>query len=318
VKNVCIVGYGNIGPLHARSLEETENAKLYAVCDVDAQCRQKCKEQYPVKGYEDFEQMLQDKEIDSVHICTPHYLHYDMVRKALAAGKDVVVEKPVTITKEQFSSLQSLEGAERVCVVFQNRLNPCVVQLKEFMESGKLGKVIGARTILTWCRTKEYYQGGAWRGRWETEGGCLLINQAIHSLDFMCYLLGKVKSVQSCMNNFSLEGIIEAEDTFTARMEFECGAKAIFFATNAYVADAAPLYEIVFEKGTARYMDGKLWINDEIVKVDAAPRHEKAYWGNGHSGLIKRYYDEQKYFSLNDVTNTMEALFAMYDNETVK
>lgn len=85
--------------------------------------------------------MLGDENIHSVHICTPHYLHFEMIRKALAAGKDVVVEKPVTMTRQQFDELKALDGVERVCMVFQNRLYPCVEKMKQLVESKELGEV---------------------------------------------------------------------------------------------------------------------------------------------------------------------------------
>ena len=131
MKKVCIVGYGAIGPVHAKALEAVNGAKLFAVCDINEEKRSLCKSQYSVLEYDDFDVMLQNKDIDTVHICTPHYLHFEMVKKALAAGKSVVVEKPVTMTGEEFQALQELPGVERVCVVLQNRLNPCVQKLKK-------------------------------------------------------------------------------------------------------------------------------------------------------------------------------------------
>ena len=314
MKNVCIVGYGAIGPVHAKALEMVEQAKLYAVCDIDVGKRALCKEKYDVLEYDDFDDILQDKDIDAVHICTPHYLHFEMVKKALAAGKDVVVEKPVTMTREEFGALQELEGVERVCVVLQNRLNPCVQKLKEIIESGELGAVKAAKGILTWHRDKAYYEGGAWRGKWATEGGGALINQAVHTLDYFCYLIGDVKSVKANMSNYSLEGVIEVEDTVTAYLELEDGVKGIFFATNAYSENSAPFFEVSFEKGTARYMDKKLWVNGELLAEDAVPSTGKAYWGNSHTPLLKKYYDEHKYFTVADAKKTMETVFAMYES----
>ena len=314
MKNVCIVGYGGIGPVHAKALENVEHAKLYAVCDIDAAKSALCKDKYDVLEYDDFDTMLQDEDIDAVHICTPHYLHFEMVKKALAAGKDVVVEKPVTMTREEFVALQELEGVERVCVVLQNRLNPCVQKLKEIVESGELGAVKAAKGILTWHRDKAYYEDGAWRGKWATEGGGLLINQAVHTLDFFCYLIGEVKSVKADMFNYSLENVIEVEDTLTAYLGFENGVKGVFFATNAYAENSAPFFEVTFEKGTARYMDKKLWVYGEILAEDAAASTGKAYWGNSHAKLLKRYYDESRYFTVADCKFTMETVFAMYEN----
>ena len=314
MKKVCIVGYGAIGPVHAKALERVEQATLYAVCDIDATRCRACAELYSVIEYVDFDEMLQDTQIDSVHICTPHYLHFEMIQKALAAGKDVVVEKPVTMTREQFAMLKTLEGAERVCVVLQNRTNPCVEKMKELVESKELGKVLGAKGILTWYRSKEYYDSEEWRGKWATEGGGVLINQAVHTLDYFSYLIGNVVNVKANMCNYSLEKVIEVEDTFTAKLGFDNGTTGIFFATNGYHENSAPYFEIAFEKGHVRYQDKKLWVNGNMVEEDTHPSIGKAYWGSGHGKLFKLYYDEQKYFSIADVQNTMETMFAMYDS----
>lgn len=314
MKKVCIVGYGAIGPIHAKALEDVEHAKLYAVCDIDATRRALCREKYDVREYDDFDTMLKDKDITTVHICTPHYLHFEMIKKALVADKDVVVEKPVTMTREEFEALQKLEGVERVCVVLQNRLNPCVKKLREIIVQGELGEVKAARGILTWQRDKSYYGQAAWRGKWGTEGGGVLINQAVHTLDFFSYLIGAVKNVKASMCNYSLEDVIEVEDTFTACLEFADGVKGIFFATNAYAQNSDPLFEVVFEKGTARYMDKKLWINGALAEEDTQPSVGKSYWGSSHRILLKRYYDENCYFSVADAKATMETVFAMYES----
>ncbi len=314
MKSVCIVGYGAIGPVHARAVENAKQAKLCAVCDVAAERSKLCAEQYDVKEYNDFDRMLEEKEIDSVHICTPHYLHFQMIKKALAAGKDVVAEKPVTMTREEYEALQKLPGAERVCVVLQNRLNPCIQRLKRMVESRELGAVKGAKGILTWQRDAAYYRSGAWRGKWATEGGCLLINQAIHTLDLFHYVIGDIVSVKADMFNYSLGQVIEAEDTLTAYLEFEDGVKGIFFATNAYAKNSSPVFEVVFEQGTVRYMDKQLWMNGQLLMAEDVSDVEKPYWGDGHAELIRRYYDEQKYFGVEDARNTMETMFAMYDS----
>lgn len=134
IKKVCIVGYGAIGPVHAKALEYVDGAMLYAVCDNQESGRKLCRENYPVIVYDDFDRMLEDTAIDSVHICTPHYLHFEMIKKTLEAGKDVVVEKPATMTRAQFAALKELEGAERICMVLQNRLNPSVQKMKELVQ----------------------------------------------------------------------------------------------------------------------------------------------------------------------------------------
>lgn len=324
MKNVCIVGYGAIGPVHASAMEAVESARLYAVCDPDPEMRKAFLEEYGpkakekgltgLKEYDDFDRMLLDEDIHSVHICTPHYLHFEMIKKALAAGKDVVVEKPVTISKEEYAQLLKLEGSDRVCVVLQNRLNPCVQKLRELVQSGELGAVKTARAVLTWYRSKAYYQKADWRGKWATEGGGLLINQAVHTLDYFYYLMGDMVSVKTMMANFSLEDVIEVEDTLAASITLASGAKGIFFATNAYTDNDTPFFEMVFEKGKVRYTDRQLVLNGEVIAEDVAATIGKAYWGSGHAGLLKRFYDEHKYFSVHDAQNTMETVFAMYQS----
>lgn len=314
MKQVCIVGYGAIGPVHAGALEHVENARLYAVCDIDPEKRRRCAEKYAVIEYADFDEMLKDENIHSVHICTPHYLHFPMIKKALNAGKDVVVEKPVTMTKDEFVQLQTLKGSEKVCVVLQNRLNPCIAKLKELIANQELGAVKAAKAILTWHRDHAYYESADWRGKWTTEGGGLMINQAIHTLDFFSYLLGDVKTINARMCNFTLNGVIEVEDTCSAVLETESGVRGIFFATNGYPENSSPLFEVSFENGMARYIDKQLWVNGQLIAKDSEAFAGKAYWGNGHEGLLKRYYDDHQYFSIADAKNTMETLFAMYES----
>ena len=98
MKNICIIGYGSIGPFHAAALEKTKNARFYGVCDIDPYRIEKCRQQYDVKGFTDFQNVLTDPDVDGIHICTPHYLHCEMITSGLQAGKTVVVEKPVAMT----------------------------------------------------------------------------------------------------------------------------------------------------------------------------------------------------------------------------
>lgn len=313
MKKIGIAGYGAIGPVHAKALENVAKAQLYAVCDINPDRRRLCREQYNVTEYEDFDAMLADPDIDGVHICTPHYLHYEMAGKALAAGKSVVLEKPVTRTRQEWDALANLENADKICVVLQNRLNPCVQEMKKIIGNGSLGAVKAARAFLTWNRDKAYYKSADWRGRWATEGGGLLINQAIHTLDYFNYLLGGIQKTRTTMCNHTLEGIIEVEDTFVSHLELGNGVRGVFFATNGYSENCSPFFEISFEKGIVRYMNQKLWVNDRLAAEDTSATIGKACWGSGHSLLLHRFYDEGKYFSLSDAKNTMETVFAMYE-----
>ena len=236
-----------------------------------------------------------------------------MIKKALCAGKGVVCEKPVTMTPDEYNELLKLKGIENVCVVFQNRLNPSVVKLKEIIESGKMGKINAVKGILTWNRSLSYYKNDEWRGKWATEGGGVLINQAVHTLDLFCYLVGNVKSVKAVMTNFSLNEL-EVEDTFNGYLCFEDGKTGIFFATNAYTSDPSPEFEVEFEEGKVRYVDSNLYLNGKLIEEDIRASEGKSYWGVGHRMLISNYYDKGIFFNPLDAKNTMETLFAMYES----
>ncbi len=313
MKNACVVGYGAIGPTHADAINQTASARLYAVCDIDPERAARCVREYGVKDYRDFDEMLRDPEIDAVHICTPHYLHFSMIKKALAAGKEVITEKPITMTREEYRELLELPGVEKVCCVLQNRLNPCVRAMKQLADSGELGKVVTARGLLTWNKDMNYYGHDAWRGKWATEGGGVLINQAIHTMDFFNYITGDVRSVRAQMANFDLPEI-EVEDTLAAFLRLNGGGRGVFFASNVYGVNSSTMFEVVFEKGTLRYEARKLFKDGQLIEEDEQPVLGKGYWGKGHVGLIQDYYDRGVYFSVADVKRTMDCAFAMYDS----
>ncbi len=314
MKNVCVVGYGAIGALHASLLMNIDEACFYAVCDCDESRIKLCKEKYDVVAYTDYLEMLEDENIDTVHICTPHYLHYEMVKHALEKGKGIVCEKPLAINSGEFESMLNLSGIEEVAVIFQNRLNACVSKMKEIIDSEKLGKIKCVRGLVTWYRSPEYYTDSSWRGKWATEGGGVLINQTIHTVDLMGYLVGGFKSLQARMTNFSLQDVIEVEDTFVASYRMNNDAKAVFFATNSYLSNSSPDIEIVCEKGTLHYTDGMLISNGEIICKDSLANGEKAYWGTSHGRLFYNYYALGKHFTVFDTENTMKTVFAMYES----
>jgi len=125
---------------------------------------------------------------------------------------------------------------------------------------------------------------------------------------------GNIQSVRANIANYSLPDVIEVEDTVSAYLCYANGATGIFFATNAYGSHKAPDIELVFENGTARYMDDTLWLNGEIICKDTISNAEKAYYGLGHTAMARRYYDNHEFFNIYDVQNTMETVFAIYES----
>lgn len=311
MKNICIVGYGAIGPIHAAAVNKTASARVYAICDINADRLKAGAEKHGAVAYMDFKDALEDKNIHAVHICTPHYLHLEMMRAALEAGKEVICEKPLTMTEDELDQLLSIEGSDKVCVVFQNRLNPCIEELKRIAESGELGRLLTAKAVVTWHRDESYYANDSWRGKYATEGGGVLINQSIHTLDHLVNIVGNISSVKALTANFAIDSI-EVEDTCVAHLSFARGISGIFFATNAYGDNPTPEVEVFFEKGRVKYTGGKLFVGGQKICEDDRPDIGKMYWGKGHELIMKAYYDEGKRFSPRDVENTMRSVFAIY------
>ncbi len=321
MRNVCIVGYGAVGPVHAAALEGINSVQLYAVCDINPQKLNLCQDMYGCKVFSDFDQMLLDPNIDAVHICTPHYLHKEMAIKALAAGKAVVLEKPVGISLAEVDELRVVsreQSTPPLCVMLQNRTNAGIVKLKEQIQLRDIGMLQGIIANLNWHRDEAYYQQDPWRGKWQTEGGGLLINQAVHLVDLMLFFGGAVKKYESDIHRWGITGI-EVEDTANAIVQFENGAKGVFHATNCYIADEAFQLELRFEKAHFRYADGLLY---EILDGDATVlakdeklRIGKSYWGCGHQTVIRNFYEGKDYPDIDDAYDAMKFVFEIYDKK---
>lgn len=322
MKNACVVGCGNIGPVHASAIAAAENVRLFAVCDKDPERAEKYAKQYGAEAIYDFDEVCKNPSIDSVHICTPHYLHVPMAIAAARAEKDVVLEKPASINSEEFLRLQRELSGKRVCVMLQNRMNTAVSEFKRIIcESAELGALIGGFASMTWQRTREYYEADEWRGKWATEGGALLINQAIHLIDLVSYLAGDIKSVCGSISNKTLSGIIEAEDTADAIFSLAGGAKVCYYATNGYSGYQPMRLELEFENALLRYADDCLYRIEkgnkgsiEILARNSEAYAGKKYWGNSHMHVIDNFYNGGEYPTLANAENSMRALFAFYES----
>ncbi|MBR2472135.1 MAG: Gfo/Idh/MocA family oxidoreductase [Clostridia bacterium] len=294
--NAVIIGCGAISKVHAAAINTSEFAKLYGVCDTDKAKLDTAVETYGCKGYNSIEEVLADENVDVVHICTPHYLHAPMLEASVKAGKKVVVEKPMTMNFDEYRHAYDVvkEYNGTVCSIIQNRFNPCIVKIKEMIENGKYGKVMGLRGILTWKRDAKYYASGQWRGKWDTEGGGVVINQALHTIDLLCYLGKKPQSVKANYDNRSLQGIIEVEDTAEALIRMEDGVNALFYATNAYCRDSCYDLEVVLENAYLKYMLNNLYLieNGEMTLLESDKMEVcgKSCWGGGHATVIGNFY----------------------------
>lgn len=296
--NAAIIGAGAIHGCHMNALKQLPGVTLKALVDINSNIGSTLAETYGCRFYQDYREMLLDNEIDVVHICTPHFEHKTMVIAALAAGKHVFCEKPVGLTGHEAAeiaeALRCAPGLLGVC--YQNRLNPTSLRIREELAHGTLGNMLSLKAVLTWARSEAYYTESPWRGRFAHEGGSLLINQAIHTLDLMQWFADGVSRLKGVVDSSVLAEVTEAEDSAMAVMLFNNGARGLFYASNCNTVDSPLLLEIQCEKGLYQLTDNTLWrvTGEERVKLvsDASPEGKtKSYWGRGHYQAIRHFYD---------------------------
>ncbi|MBO4380629.1 MAG: Gfo/Idh/MocA family oxidoreductase [Clostridia bacterium] len=281
----AIIGLGVIGKVHYEVLR-SEGEDIVALCDVDFD---KLGEYEGIKKYYDYKTMLDVEKIDVVHVCTPHYLHAEMVIYALQKGVNVLCEKPLCINEKQIGEILEAEKKSKAIlgVCFQNRYNNSSQFAKEYLQGKKIESASGT---LKWHRDEAYYKSADWRGKLATEGGGVLINQAIHTLDLLCWIVGMPKAVVGETSNESLKGVIEVEDTTHATYFGEQSFE--LFATNTSPQDMPIELRFLAENEQIVITPESACVNGKSVDIDKAPKSlGKASYGGGHRALIHDFYN---------------------------
>lgn len=301
----AVIGCGAISGVHLPVLHAMENTQLVAVCDNKPERAQSTAEKYGCAWYTDYNELLKDPTIDVVHVTTPHYMHVPITMAALKAGKFVVCEKPIAHELDDALALMQLpESHSKLALCFQNRYNVSTKKFKELIDSGVYGQLKALRGEVVWHRDPPYYTQSDWRGAFATEGGGVMINQAIHTLDLILWVGGKAESVVGSVSNLTLRDVIEVEDTANFVVKFANGLTASFYATNGYGVNAPILVEAVLEKATLQLRADSLVIIENGKETQWMPPvendlGEKSYWGTGHGALIAdayRHFAEGKPF----------------------
>jgi predicted dehydrogenase len=237
-----------------------------------------------------------------VHIATPHNTHASIAADCLQRGVNVIVEKPLAHTLEEGLRLVDAARASsaKIAVCFQNRYNATAQAMHKLIHSGELGAVVGASATVIWHRNAEYYRSRPWRGSWEGGGGGLMMNQAIHTVDLLQWLMGDVVSLTGNSSTRVLGGTIAVEDTAEFLAEHANGARSLFYASLANSVNAPITLDIVTEKAalclrrdlTVTYGDGRVEVTPERERhpENEAPTGGRAYWGLSHELLIKDFY----------------------------
>lgn len=267
-----IVGCGVIAPFHAQAIQATAGARLVAVTDELPARAARLAAEYGVPAVTNLAELLDRPDIQAISICVPSGLHGAIGELAAAAGKHLLIEKPIEISLAAADRLIEACRRHRVklAVISQQRFRPAVQQLRQAQADGRFGKLIFGGAYIPWYRTQGYYDSGAWRGTIALDGGGCLMNQGIHYIDLLQWVMGPVKSVVARMQTAAHQ--IEVEDLAVAMLQFSNGALGIIQGSTAFYPGLPERLEIAGEGGTAIISAGttSIWeFKDEKGEAEA-------------------------------------------------
>ena len=247
-----IIGCGMIAGFHQKAIADIRGARVVACFDTFPSAAERFAAANQCTAYEDLGEMLADPSLDVVTICTPSGAHLEPALAAAEAGKHVIVEKPLEITLRRCD--QIIDACRRnkvtLATIFPSRFHESSRQLKKAIAAGRFGRLSMGDAYVKWYRTQEYYDSGAWRGTWKLDGGGALMNQAIHSVDLLTWLMGPVVEISAKIDMLTHKRI-EVEDVAVATLRFANGALGVIEATTAAYPGALKRIEIHGSGGSA-------------------------------------------------------------------
>ena len=245
-----VIGAGLVGPTHAAAAARAPGGQLVAVCDMVADRAEAVAEQYGALALTEVDALLERSDIQIVSICLPTRLHLEVAERAVAAGKHIIVEKPLELSLERADRLLQAARAQNVQVtaIFNRRFIPALQAAKRAVDEGLLGDLLVADMYYKSFRTQEYYDDSGWRGTWEVEGGAALINQGIHGVDLLRWIAGPVARIFGYTDH--LRRAIEADDTTAAVARYANGAMGVIQAMTSIEPRLPDRLEYHGTKGT--------------------------------------------------------------------
>jgi len=252
---IGIVGCGMVAKFHAEAIGLLPQAKLVAACSRNTERASKFGAQFSIPWRTNYQEFLASPDIQIVDICTPSGTHAGLGIAAARAGKHVLVEKPIDITPERAQELINAcrEAGVKLGVILQSRFMDAPQRIKQAFDAGRFGRPIMGNAYVKWFRTDQYYASGEWRGTLALDGGGAMINQAIHTIDLLRWIMGPVESVYAL--TATLAHNIEVEDTAVAALRFKNGALGTIEATTSVYPGFKRRVEITGKNGTA-ILDG--------------------------------------------------------------
>jgi predicted dehydrogenase len=285
--------------VHANALGGVDNATIVAVVDPREDAGRALADRHGARWYASYLEMLADPLVDVVILGTPSGLHPEQTVLAAQAGKHVITEKPMSITSD--GATRMIEACDRagvkLAVIFQNRLSRDVYRVRRAIERGLIGKPIVGSASVYWHRTQEYYDAnGGWRGTWALDGGGALINQSIHTIDLLQWLMGGVASVQGQIA--TLGHRIETEDAAAASLRFRSGAVGTILVTTCADRDYPARVEVIGTQGRATLENNQvtLWEGTAPLGDDLLEEVDRGYvegwepgekFGAGHQRQLR-------------------------------
>jgi predicted dehydrogenase len=260
--NFGIIGAGLIADFHAKAINDIPQAKLIGFCDSGSSGHaKKLADKYACRVFKNYKELVKSNDINVVAVATPSGFHKEPVVAAAKAGKHVICEKPLEVTLPRIDAM--IEAHQKAGTslggIFPLRFNDALVPLKNAIDAGRFGTITYAGVYVPWWRTDEYYKD-SWHGTLKLDGGGAIMNQSIHMVDMLCYLLPPIESIEAFKSKLG-HPQIEAEDTAVAVLRYKNGALGVIYGTTASYPGQFRRLEITGTKGTVVYTEDSftLW-----------------------------------------------------------
>jgi predicted dehydrogenase len=279
----AIVGTGAIGEIHASAISDVPGAELRAIQDRSARSAEAFVRKHPVRIEPDLDSLLDADDIDVVCVTTPSGAHAEVAVPALEAGKHVFCEKPLEINVERIDAMIEAATAHNriLAAVFPSRLGRGAQTMKKAIDAGRFGRLTLCSAYIKWWRTQQYYDEGGWHGTWALDGGGAMMNQAIHNVDLLQYLVGMPAKIHAFAGTLAHERI-EVEDTLAASLQFESGALGVIECATSCSPGYNRRIEVCGDRGSAI-------LEDDAIRrwdfVDAQPEDQAIRRGEADSEL---------------------------------
>lgn len=276
----AVLGCGRISSAHLKAIKDAPDAELAAVCDIEEEMAKQVALEYGLsKWYTGINEMLGSENIDVVNICTPSGLHCEHTVISARAGKHVLCEKPLDVSKDKLNIMINTCKDSGVLLggIFQRRTNIAAISTRNAIREGKLGKILIASANLKYYRDQEYYDSACWRATWELDGGGALMNQGIHGIDMLQWLTGDIESVFAKCATLARD--IEVEDTAVITLKFKNGALGVVEGATSVYPGQDTVFSIHGEKGTIILGDKGFYAWDIFGSDEKAPEAGDGFGG---------------------------------------